>query len=150
MSDARKQLRAAWDDMIAMLQEARDAIDEPAQMPPPANDRNLAEGCRYLMGFVHYAVERAFHRDPLRPHFRNALSILNRSTIDNADAIYFYAPIDGRRPYVLRAHTGDTRHGHGEAPASSSPMAPRGDRASATAREATLPRLLATAARERL
>ena len=88
--DAKKALRAAWDELIVSLQQARDAIDEPALMPPPASDRNLAEGYRYLMGFVHSAVERAFHEDPVRPHFRNALSIITRATIDNADAVYFY------------------------------------------------------------
>ncbi len=116
-SHAKQDLRAAWDDMIESLQEARDAIDQPALMPAPSNDRNLAEGYRYLMGFVHSAVERAFHEDPDRPHFRNALSIITRSTIDNADAIYFYAPIDGRENYLIRGTVGDARHWKGEAPA---------------------------------
>ena len=101
-NDPREELRAAWDEMIASLERARDAIDHPELMPPPQSPRNLAEGYRYLMGFVHSAVERAFHEDPVRPAFRNALSIINRATIDNADAIYFYAPIDGRERYVIR------------------------------------------------
>ena len=102
MPDPQKDLRAAWDDMIESLQRARDAIDQPDLMPAPQNPRNLAEGYRYLMGFVHSAVERAFHEDPVRPYFRNALSIINRATIDNPDAVYFYAPIDGRERYVIR------------------------------------------------
>ena len=103
---AKDQLRAAWDEMIGALQEAREGIDVPDRMPAPGNDRNLAEGYRYLMGFFHFAVERAFCEDPVRPHFRNALSIINRSTIDNPDAIYFYAPIEGRRAYTLRGEVG--------------------------------------------
>jgi hypothetical protein len=122
--DPRKELRAAWDDLIASLERARDAIDDPERMPPPPSPRNLAEGYRYLMGFVHHAVERAFHEDPVRPAFRNALSIINRSTIDNADAIYFYAPIDGRESYVIRGRAGDTRVWRGEAPAKSGRKAP--------------------------
>jgi len=122
-TDARKDLRASWDDMIQSLQEARDGIDQPELMPAPPNDRNLAEGYRYLMGFVHSAVERAFHEDPVRPHFRNALSIITRSTIDNPDAIYFYAPIDGRERYLLRGEIGDARHWKGE------PAAPTGRKA---------------------
>ncbi len=122
--DARKDLRAAWDDMIRRLQEARDGIDQPEWMPPPPSDRNLAEGYRYLMGHVHAAVERAFHQDPVRPHFRNALSIITRSTIDNADAIYFYAPIDGRASYLLRGEMGDARHWRGDAPAPTGRKAP--------------------------
>lgn len=114
--EAKAQLRAAWDDMIQSLQEARDAIDQASLMPPPATERNLAEGYRYLMGYVHSAVERAFHEDAQRPHFRNALSIITRSTIDNADAIYFYAPIDGRQSYRLRGVARDSRHWRGEKP----------------------------------
>jgi hypothetical protein len=121
---AKQDLRAAWDDMIQSLQEARDAIDQSALMPAPSNDRNLAEGYRYLMGFVHSAVERAFHEDPDRPHFRNALSIITRSTIDNADAIYFYAPIDGRESYLIRGKVGDARHWAGESPAATGRKAP--------------------------
>ncbi len=64
MSDeTRKQLREAWDGMIAEFERARDAIDQPELMPAPDSDRNLAEGYRYLLGFVHSAVERAFHAD---------------------------------------------------------------------------------------
>ncbi len=123
-ADAQKRLRAAWDEMLESLGEARDAIDQPHLMPPPASARNLAEGYRYLMGFVHSAVERAFHEDPVRPHFRNALSIVTRSTIDNPDAVYFYAPIDGRESYLLRGEIGDARHWKGEAPAPTGRKAP--------------------------
>ncbi|MBW2233053.1 MAG: hypothetical protein JRH17_21940 [Deltaproteobacteria bacterium] len=114
--DPRKELRAAWDDMIASIERARDAIDQPELMPAPQNARSLAEGYRYLMGFVHSAVERAFHEDPARPHFRNALSIINRATIDNADAIYFFAPIDGRDSYLIQGQVEDPREWRGEEP----------------------------------
>lgn len=123
-ADAQRRLRAAWDEMIQRLQEARDAIDQPALMPPPPSDRLLAEGYRYLMGHVHAAVERAFHADAARPQFRNALSPITRATIDNADAIYFYAPVDGRRSYLLRGSLGDARHWRGEPPAPAGRKAP--------------------------
>jgi hypothetical protein len=120
----QEALRAAWDEMIQRLEAARDAIDQPELMPPPPNDRLLAEGYRYLMGHVHAAVERAFHADPRRPHFHNALSIITRATIDNADAVYFYAPIDGRDHYLLRGEIGDARHWRGEPPAPTGRKAP--------------------------
>ena len=122
--DARDELRAAWDEMIGLLQEAREGVNVPERMPPPPTERNLAEGYRYLMGFVHSAVERAFHEDPVRPHFRNALSIITRSTIDNPDAVYFYAPIDGREQYLLRGEIGDARHWKGDPPAKTGRKAP--------------------------
>jgi len=125
MADAQKDLRAAWDDLIAELERARDAIDQPERMPAPPTDRNLAEGYRYLAGFVHGAIERAFHGDPRFPAFRNALSIKTKATIDNADAIYFMAPIDGRESYVVRGQVADHRHWRGEAPAQSGRLAPQ-------------------------
>ena len=124
-SDARKELRAAWDDMMAELERARDAIDVPELMPAPPNDRNFAEGYRYLMGFVHGAVERAFHADPNFPFVRHVLQIVNKATIDNADAIYFAAPIDGRHCYVLRGLAQDHRHWRGSLPAESGRKAPQ-------------------------
>jgi hypothetical protein len=125
MGDASGDLRAAWDDLVAELGRARDAIDQPELMPAPGSDRNLAEGYRYLMGFVHSAVERAFFEDPKSPFVRHMLHILNKGTIDNADAIYFAAPVDGRESYVLRGRVGDHRHWRGEPPASSGPKAPQ-------------------------
>nr|WHW29713.1 hypothetical protein [uncultured bacterium] len=122
--DTKIELRDAWDDMMRSLQEARNAIDEAEFMPPPASERNLAEGYRYLMGFVHSAVERAFHSDPKQPQFRNALSTINRATIDNPDAVYFYVPIDGRASYMLQGQVGDTRHWRGEPALSSASKAP--------------------------
>lgn len=122
--DAKNQLRAAWDEMIKALQDARDAIDQPELMPAPPTDRNLAEGYRYLMGYVHSAVERAFHSDPVRPKFRNALSVITRSTIDNPDAIYFSAPIDGSKSYRLRGQAADARHWQGGEPIADGRKAP--------------------------
>ncbi|MFT5484016.1 MAG: hypothetical protein ACI9GW_002677 [Halieaceae bacterium] len=124
IDEAKAALHLAWDEMMLSLQEARNAIDHPELLPAPLNERNLAEGYRYLMGFVHNAVERAFHDDPVRPQFRNALSVITRATIDNADAIYFAAPLDGRHSYRIRGAVGDSRHWRGEAPATGIPKAP--------------------------
>jgi hypothetical protein len=122
--ESADELRSAWNDMMGSLEEARNAIDHPELMPAPQNPRNLAEGYRYLMGFAHSAIERAFHEDRDRPTFRNALSIINRATIDNSDAIYFYAPIDGSEPYLIRGRVEDSREWRGEAPAPQGPRAP--------------------------
>ena len=111
---AMQDLRGAWDDLIGDLQAARDTIDDPKYFPPEASPRVLAEGYRYLAGFVHHGIERAFHEDPDFPAFRNALSIFNKSTIENPDAVYFYAPIDGSKPYLVKAKVEDFRHWRGE------------------------------------
>ncbi|TXS94117.1 hypothetical protein FV139_10960 [Parahaliea maris] len=124
-TEARQQLHAAWEQMLTGLQAARDVIDDPACFPPPPSDRNLAEGYRYLAGFMHHAIERSFFEDPDYPAFRNALSVYNKSTIDNADAIYFYAAIDGRKRYRVHAALPDHRHWRGEPRAARGPLAPQ-------------------------
>ncbi len=111
----REALRAAFDDMIQCFQEARDAIDDPALHPPPPTDRNLAEGYRYVVGFMLNAIERAL-ADPLYPRFRRAIQPTNRSTIDNADAVYLGVEIDGNHSYRVCGRAADTRHWRGDAP----------------------------------
>ncbi len=115
-------LRAAFDEMLASLAAARDAIDDPALKPPPPTDRNLAEGYRYLMGYVSGAVERAFAEDADFPYFKRAIPPHDKSTWDNADNLYLSAAIDGRQSYRIRGRALDTRHWRGEAPAA--PCAP--------------------------
>lgn len=122
--DAKAALRAAWDAMLGELARARDAIDDPALFPPPASERNLAEGYRYLLGLVSQSLERAFFEDPAHPSFRQAIHLRAKSTIDNADAIYFCAAIDGRASYVVRGRARDARHWRGEPPAPAGRKAP--------------------------
>ncbi len=121
----KRELREAWDDLIASMQAARDVIDSPDLFAPEPTSRVLAEGYRYLAGFVHHGIERTFFADPEFPAFRNALSIFNKSTIENADAIYFYAPIDGRNRYLIKGKAADCRHWRGEPRAAHGPYAPQ-------------------------
>jgi len=117
-------LRAAWDDLIARLEAARDAVDDPKLHPPPPSPRNLAEGYRYLLGFLYGAIGRSLD-DPHYPSFRRAIEPIDKATIDNADAVYLYAPIDGNESYVVRGRAADTRHWRGEPAAPSGPKAPQ-------------------------
>lgn len=96
------ELRAAWDDLIDGLNRARDAIDSPDLHAPPETERGLAEGYRYLLGFAFGAIERAFGEDPAFPYFRRAIQPVDKATIDNADAIYLSAAIDGDKTYRVR------------------------------------------------
>ncbi len=124
LSGAGAELRAAWDDLLAQLAAAREALDDPKLFAPPASDRNLAEGYRYLLGFVYGTIGRALG-DPQFPVFRRAIEPLSKSTIDNADAVYLCAPIDGACSYLLRGRAGDTRHWRGEPPAAEGRKAPQ-------------------------
>lgn len=117
-------LRAAWNELIARLEAARDAIDDPKLYPPPPTDRNLAEGYRYLLGYLYGGIGRALD-DPRFPTFRRAIEPLDKATIDNADAVYLFAPIDGNESYVVRGRAADTRHWRGEPAARSGRKAPQ-------------------------
>lgn len=121
---AARELRAAWDRLIAQLQEARDGIDDPKRWPPPASPRNLAEGYRYVLGFLYGSLSRCLGPTAEFPYFVRMIQPLNRSTIDNADATYLAAPIDGNYSYTIRGRTGDTRHWRGEVPVRNEPKAP--------------------------
>ncbi|CDO87620.1 hypothetical protein AWC29_27890 [Mycobacterium triplex] len=127
MSDEHADaLRAAWDEMIEQLGRARDALESPElYAPPTAGPRELAEGYRYLLGFVYSAVERAFFGDPAFPYFRRSLQVLDKATIDNSDAMYLSTPIDGRHTYSITGLVQDWRHWRGQAPAPSGPTAPQ-------------------------
>jgi hypothetical protein len=124
-ADARADLRVAWDAMLVELGRARDAIDNPRLYPPPPTDRNLAEGYRYLLGYVYGAIERALTEDPNFPSFRRALQPLDKATIDNPDAIYFSTAIDGNGTYRVRGKAQDFRHWRGEPAAPSGRKAPQ-------------------------
>jgi hypothetical protein len=118
------ELRTAWNHLIHQLEAAREAIDDPKLYPPPPSDRNLAEGYRYLLGYLYGAIGRTLD-DPLFPSFRRAIEPLDKATIDNADAVYLYAPIDGDHSYVVRARAGDSRHWRGVPAIASGRKAPQ-------------------------
>jgi hypothetical protein len=99
---SRVALRAAWTDLIDALNRARDAIDSDELHAPPVTAQGLAEGYRYLLGFVFSGIERAFFEDPDFPYFRRAIQPLDKATIDNADALYLSASIDGAKSYRVR------------------------------------------------
>lgn len=113
-SVAATRLRAAWNQLIMQLQEARDGIDHPELYPPPTTSRNLAEGYRYVLGFLYGSLSRCLGPAEEFPYFVRVIQPLNRSTIDNADAIYFVAPIDGNHFHTIHDKTGDTRHWQGD------------------------------------
>ena len=100
-------LRAAWTEMIDALNRARDAVDSAELHAPPVTAQGLADGYRYLLGFVFSGIERAFFEDPEYPYFRRAIQPVDKATIDNADALYLSASIDGAKSYRVRGRLVD-------------------------------------------
>ena len=93
------ELRAAWTDLIDALNRARDGVDSADWHAPPVTAQGLADGYRYLLGFVFSGIERSFFEDPDYPYFRRAIQPQDKATIDNADALYLSAAIDGAHTY---------------------------------------------------
>ncbi|MHA7648456.1 DUF1214 domain-containing protein [Mycobacterium sp. ML4] len=121
---ARGALQAAWADMIDAINRARDHVDSPALHAPPPTEQGLAEGHRYLLGFLFSSIERACLEDPGFPYFRRAIQPQDKATIDNADALYLSARIDGARSYRITGRVADHRHWSGAARVSG-PVAPQ-------------------------
>ena len=99
------RLRAAWDELIANLQAARDAIDDPALHAPPPSRTAISPRAIAICSVRSTATIGRVLGDPLFPVFRRAIEPLAKSTIDNADAVYLCAPIDGN--HSLRAARGN-------------------------------------------
>lgn len=118
-------LDAAWTDMIAALNRAREAVVSPQLHAPPVTALGIAEGHRYLVGFAFSAIERAFCEDPDFPYFRRAIQPIDKATIDNADALYLSAAIDGARNYRIRGRLADHSHWRGGAGRAGGPKAPQ-------------------------
>ena len=121
---AADELHNAWNDMLKMIDEARDAIDDPSLFPPPVNLRNLAEGYRYITGFLYGTIARTMGPTTEYPYFIRMIQPLNRSTIDNSDATYLYAPIDGNYSYTIKGRAADTSHWGGGKAAETGRKAP--------------------------
>jgi hypothetical protein len=126
LSDAertKQTLRSSWDQLIHQLNQAREAIDNPDLHPVPASERNLAEGYRYLLGYLYGAIDRSL-ANPAYPTIRRAIQPVDKATIDNADAVYLSAEIDGEITFVIKGKALDHRHWRGEK-AVNGPRAPQ-------------------------
>lgn len=124
IEQTRAELRTAWKDMIDTINRARDYVDSPALHAPPPTEQGLAEGHRYLLGFLFSSIERACLEDPEFPYFRRAIQPQDKATIDNADALYLSARIDGTQSYRITGRVADHRHWGGAARARG-PVAPQ-------------------------
>ena len=77
--EAATELRRAWDEMLDQIGQAREAIDDPSLWPPPATERNLAEGYRYVLGFLYGSIARSIGPTVEYPYFVRMIQPLNRS-----------------------------------------------------------------------
>jgi len=67
----------------------------------------VMEGYRYLTEVLAVALDCYFHADPLRPEFVQLVSPTRKFGGDNADAFYYFAPVDPAHSYRITCRKGD-------------------------------------------
>jgi hypothetical protein len=112
-ADILKDLDAAWDHFVHSLNEARAAIKDPANFPPPPSDRNNAEGYRYMLGQLHRLIETVVQENADFPYIQHSPTLISKYTIDNSDNSYLSAPIKPDVLYRLTGKAADVSHWKG-------------------------------------
>ena len=124
-STAAQNLADAWNDFMVGLAEAQHSLTDPADFPPAATDRNLAEGYRYVLGHVGRMIELEMRMDPLFPEFHRSMDMLRKWTAENPDTMYLKAPLDDIGYYKVTALAADTREWRDSSRGLKAPKAPR-------------------------
>ncbi|MFP6641543.1 MAG: hypothetical protein VCC04_14960 [Myxococcota bacterium] len=104
MEEDHSESRAALRELIALLQEIDARFLGPDWgLTTPAD---VAGGTRAFMHILQGGVFTHFEDDPQHPQFLRIVSPTRKFTGDNADAIYFEAPVDPQLAYRIRGNTG--------------------------------------------
>ena len=106
---APDELTSGWIGFMKGLDEARQAIENPAYFPPSPTDRNLGEGYRYLLGHLARIIESQTQQHPDFPYFQRSIRMLSKWTIDNPDTMYLSSAIDSTGVYRVRGRALDAR-----------------------------------------
>jgi hypothetical protein len=100
MSAIQTETRKALHELLDLLRE----VDE-RWVGPEWNlqgEADVVGAHRALMHMLEGGLLTFFEADPSRPRFRRIVSPTRKFTGDNADAIYFDAPVSADRSYVVR------------------------------------------------
>ncbi|MAG34561.1 MAG: hypothetical protein CL908_27135 [Deltaproteobacteria bacterium] len=101
----RTQSGQAYADLARALQEIEaDYLSAQRGISRPGD---VSDGHRFLLHVLQTALVLRFEFDAERPSFRRIISPTRKLLGDQADAIYFEAPIRGDRRYRIRGNTSD-------------------------------------------
>ena len=106
---SNETLDASWEEFMAGLQMARQSLLDPRHFPPPATDRNLAEGYRYMLAHLSRMIEMEMRQHPRFPEFNRSMDMLRKWTGENPDAMYLKAPLDATGFYRVSGRIANTR-----------------------------------------
>ncbi|HEV8298591.1 MAG TPA: RsbRD N-terminal domain-containing protein [Acidimicrobiales bacterium] len=97
------QARATYDELVQLLAEAGARWAGPDWGVESPDD--VAEALRNLTHILQSALLAHQEFDPDRPVFNRIVSPTRSFTGDNADAVYFEAPVSGDREYIIQGNT---------------------------------------------
>jgi hypothetical protein len=95
----------AFRELMDVLRDADAIFLEGARAV--ADDVTVAEGYRWLTEVLSVALDCYLWADPAHPSFVELVSPTRKFGGDNADAFYYFAPIDPGRTYRVRGRKGD-------------------------------------------
>ena len=102
MSEIVAESRFALRELIALLSEVdRRFLSSEWNLMSPAD---IAEATRSVMHSLQGGLALQFERAPERPAFRRIVTPWRKFTGDNADAIYFDAPVSAKYAYRVRGN----------------------------------------------
>lgn len=96
---------AAWRELLDVLRDADQQFLEGFRAV--ADDASAVEGYRFLADVFSVALDCYVTTDAARPEFVKIVSPTRKFGGDNADAYYYYAPVDPARTYRVRGRMGD-------------------------------------------
>jgi hypothetical protein len=98
--DPVSKSRAAFDELLETLREAADRFAGPEWGISTPED--MAGGIRLIANLLEGGLVGHFEDDPRQPVFRQIVTSTRKSLGDNADAIYFDAPVSSEHVYHVR------------------------------------------------
>ena len=102
MAEIASESRNALRELIATLQEVDQRfLSAEWNLMSPAD---VGEATRALMHMLQGGLALQFERSPERPAFRRIVSPTRKFTGDNADAIYYDAPVSSKYAYRVRGN----------------------------------------------
>jgi hypothetical protein len=103
MAEIASEARTALRELIATLEEIdRRFLSAEWNLASPAD---VGEATRAVMHMLQGGLALQFERSPERPAFRRIVTPTRKFTGDNADAIYYDAPVSGKHAYRVRGNT---------------------------------------------
>jgi hypothetical protein len=103
MAGEAPESRAALRELIALLQEIDERYLGDEWGAPALGD--ATDGFRSVANTLEGGLFLAFDCDPARPFFRRIVSRTRKMLGDNADAIYYTAPVSADRAYRVTGNT---------------------------------------------